>query len=223
MNFIEQELNFDKSKLILDVGCGTGRHAIELAKRGYNVTGIDLSEAQLNRAREKAAMAGVTVEFLWRDARAFDFSGRFDAAIMICEGAFSLMETDEMNFAILQNVSRSLKTEGRFIFTALNALFPLYHAVQDFLNSDSNGTTTKDLSFDIMTFCENSTVSFVDVSGVEKQLATNERYFAPSELRWYLTTLEFSNIGIYGCDLGNFSRDKKLTTEDLEILVVAVK
>ena len=54
-DFIEGELKFDKSLKILDVGCGTGRHAIELTKRGYPVTGIDLSETQIKRAREKAA------------------------------------------------------------------------------------------------------------------------------------------------------------------------
>lgn len=53
-DFLEQEFNFDKSLKILDVGCGTGRHAIELTKRGYKITGIDRSESQLERAREKA-------------------------------------------------------------------------------------------------------------------------------------------------------------------------
>ena len=53
-DFIEEELKSDKTLKILDVGCGTGRHTIELSKRGYNVTGIDLSESQLARAKEKA-------------------------------------------------------------------------------------------------------------------------------------------------------------------------
>lgn len=53
-DFIEKEIDFDKSKKIIDVGCGTGRHSIELAKRDYKVTGIDLSESQLERAKEKA-------------------------------------------------------------------------------------------------------------------------------------------------------------------------
>ena len=44
-DFIERELNCDKNTRILDIGCGTGRHCIELAKRGYEVTGIDLSES----------------------------------------------------------------------------------------------------------------------------------------------------------------------------------
>ena len=54
VDFIEEELGFDKSKNILDIGCGTGRHAIELARRGYKVTGVDLSKAQLERAKERA-------------------------------------------------------------------------------------------------------------------------------------------------------------------------
>ena len=53
-DFIEKELTFNKSLKILDVGCGTGRHSIELTKRGYSVTGIDLSETQLKAALEKA-------------------------------------------------------------------------------------------------------------------------------------------------------------------------
>jgi len=52
-DFIEKEIRHDRSVRIIDIGCGTGRHSIELAKRGYNVTGIDLSESLLERAREK--------------------------------------------------------------------------------------------------------------------------------------------------------------------------
>lgn len=53
-DFIEQEIGFNKSLKILDLGCGTGRHSIELSKRGYNITGIDLSDSPLAKAREKS-------------------------------------------------------------------------------------------------------------------------------------------------------------------------
>ena len=52
-DFIEKEMNYEKNTRILDIGCGTGRHSIELAKRGYKVVGIDLSECLLERAKEK--------------------------------------------------------------------------------------------------------------------------------------------------------------------------
>jgi len=223
VDFIEQEINFDKSKTILDIGCGTGRHAIELAKRGYNVTGVDLSEAQLNKAKQKASKAGVKVEFFKKDARKLDYEKSFDVVVMICEGAFSLMETDEMNFQILENAKNSLKENGKFIFTCLNALFPLYHSVKEFLNQNSDESRTKELTFDLKTFREHSTLDFVDDSGEKKTITCNERYFAPSEINWYLKALNFRKIDIYGCEIGNFTRDKKLTTDDFEILVVAEK
>ena len=125
VDFIEAEAGGDRRKKILDIGCGTGRHAVELAKRGYEVTGLDLSETQLRKARTKAAEAGVKVEFIRADARNFRLGRKFDLAIMICEGAFPLMETDEMNFQILKNITRALKPDGKLIFTTLSALFPL--------------------------------------------------------------------------------------------------
>lgn len=83
-DFIEQELGYDKKLKLLDVGCGTGRHTIELTKRGYTVTGIDLSEAQLQRARQKAQEAHLDIPFLQADARNLNFDRCFDAAIMLC-------------------------------------------------------------------------------------------------------------------------------------------
>ena len=72
-DFIEEEVNHLKSTKILDIGCGTGRHSIELAKRGYSVTGVDLSESQLGRAKEKAKEQGQEVDFQLSDARNLNF------------------------------------------------------------------------------------------------------------------------------------------------------
>jgi 2-polyprenyl-3-methyl-5-hydroxy-6-metoxy-1,4-benzoquinol methylase len=131
-DFIETELGLDKTLKILDVGCGTGRHSIELSKRGYTVTGIDLSETQLARAREKAEKEHLSIDFVKHDARNLPYQKEFDIAIMLCEGGFPLMETDELNFEILRSVSNALKQKGKFIFTTLNGLFPLYHSVEQF-------------------------------------------------------------------------------------------
>ena len=225
VDFIEQEMDHDKSKTILDVGCGTGRHAIELAKRGYKVTGIDLSDSQLQRAREKAKKEGVIVTFLKRDARDFYFRDAFDLVIMLCEGAFPLMETDEMNFNILENAEKALKRGGKFIFTTLNALFPLFHSVKDFINANAESKDSKSEAntFDLMTFRDHSTFTTRDDSGNEKILNCNERYYTPSEITWLLKSLKFREIGIFGCNTGNFNRKNKLTTENYEMMVVAKK
>jgi len=224
-DFIELEIDRDRSSKIIDIGCGTGRHAIELAKRGYSVTGIDLSENQIKRAREKAQEAGVTIDFQIQDARNLPFDGEFDLAIMLCEGGFSLMETDEMNYEILKSATKSLKSKGKFIFTTLNGLFPLFHSVNEFYKSaqKEGQSQCKDCSFDLMTFRDHNTAVFEDDSGNKMELKCNERYYAPSEITWLLKALGFKKIDIYGAKLGAFSRKDKLTTEDFEMLVVAEK
>lgn len=224
-DFIEREINFNKKLKILDVGCGTGRHSIELTNRGYDVTGIDLSDSQLQRAREKASELGMQIDFVKMDARKISFSREFDLAIMICEGAFPLMETDEMNFEILKSVEKALKTPGKLIFTTLNGLFPLFHSVKDFLASTSVGENAKydKNSFDLMTFRDHNITEFTDDLGNKKELECNERYYVPSEITWLLKSLMFKRIDIFGARLGEFSREHKLTTEDYEMLVVAEK
>jgi len=224
-DFIEAEIGYNKQAKILDIGCGTGRHSIQLAKRGYKITGIDLSESLLKRAKEKALEQKLHVDFKKMDARELPFYGEFDLAIMICEGAFPLMETDEMNFLILQNAAESLNDNGKLIFTTLNGLFPLFHSVKDFLDShteDGNASTVVN-SFDLMTFREISMTTVEDDSGNKKELECNERYYVPSEISWLLKSLGFEKIDIYGAKLGAFSRNDRLTTEDFEMLVIAKK
>ncbi len=221
LDFIEREIQFEKSTPILDVGCGTGRHSIGLARRGYAVTGIDLSANMLSKARSKARQAGVKVDFRLKDARAFRFRKKFGLCIMICEGAFPLMETDEMNFQILKNIRNSLLPGGKLIFTTLNGLFPLFHSVKDFINEADTNSKSVVNNFDLMTFRDHSVYEIVDDSGIKRQLDCNERYYVPSEINWLLRSLGFVNIAIHGCRLGAFSRRDSLKTKDYEMLVIA--
>ena len=224
-DFIEKEIEYNKATRILDIGCGTGRHSIELAKRGYIVVGIDLSESLLKRAKEKASEQKVQIVFQKHDARDLPFLHEFDLVIMLCEGAFPLMETDEMNFQILQNAANALKPEGKLIFTTLNGLFPLFHSVKEFLASETKEGNAKcgSLSFDLMTFREHSTLDVEDDLGNKKELQCNERYYVPSEITWLLRTLNFRTVDIYGAKLGAFSRNDELSTEDFEMLIIAEK
>ncbi len=224
-DFIEKEINYDKNIRILDIGCGTGRHTIELTKRGYKVVGIDLSDSSLSRAKEKALAKNLVIDFQKYDARNLPFSNEFDLTIMICEGGFPLMETDEMNFQILQNIANVLKSNGKLIFTTLNGLFPLFHSVKDLLNSNvKEGNATYDNhSFDLMSFRDFSTIQLEDDLGNKKTIQCNERYYVPSEITWLLKTLKFKSIDIFGAKLGAFSRNDKLSTEDYEMLIIAQK
>jgi 2-polyprenyl-3-methyl-5-hydroxy-6-metoxy-1,4-benzoquinol methylase len=222
-DFMEQEIGHDKSQKIIDIGCGTGRHSIELKKRGYDVTGVDLSDSQLKRAKEKAKEAGVTIDFQKHDARSLPFEGEFDLAIMLCEGGFPLMETDEMNFDIIKNATKALKNNGKLVFTTLNGLFRLYHSMEHLHieHSDPGNAEYKNSTFDLMTFRDYHTAVFEDDSRNKKELKCNERYYVPSEITWLLKSLGYKKIDIFGAKLGAFSRNDKLTTEEFEMLVVA--
>jgi 2-polyprenyl-3-methyl-5-hydroxy-6-metoxy-1,4-benzoquinol methylase len=208
-DFIETEINYNKSTRILDIGCGTGRHSIELSKRGYTVTGIDLSESQLKQARFKASRQNLEIDFRKQDARNLNYLDEFELVIMLCEG----------------NAANALKPTGKLIFTTLNGLFPLFHSGKDFLESETKegNATYSNNSFDLMTFRDHNITEVVDDSGNKKKLACNERYYVPSEITWLLKSLDFMTIDIFGAKLGRFSRTDELTTEDFEMLVIASK
>lgn len=144
---------------------------------------------------------------------------------MLCEGAFPLMETDEMNYEILKNATKSLKEHGRLIFTTLNGLFPLRYSLEEFHTpaSGEGNATCRSNTFDLMTFRDYNITEIEDDVGNKKELKCNERYYVPSEISWLLKTLGYITIEIFGAKLGAFSRSDKLTTEDFEMLVVAEK
>ena len=124
VDFIERELMLKPGMRLLDVGCGTGRHSIEFARRGYRVTGVDLSEDMLARAKQKAQLAEVQVEFLCVNAVEFSGEGQFDACYCLCEGALSLFgnaeEPYDRDIRILRNMRQSVKSGAPLLFTILN-------------------------------------------------------------------------------------------------------
>ncbi len=212
VDFIEAEIAGDKNISILDVACGTGRHSIELASRGYSVKGVDLSESQLERARKKAHAAGVKIDFEKMDARTLPFQERFGLVLNICEGAFALMANDVEDFAILKGIARSLQPGGKLILTTLNALYSI-----------KTRANFSQRHFDLATFRCTYTLEGVDDQGNLKKLAAVERHYTPSEIHWRLNQLGFEDIEIYACDLGKFSKQRPISDNDMEMLVVARK
>jgi len=109
---------------VLDVGCGPGRHANELGRRGYEVHGVDISETFLDVARADAP-EGVT--YGREDARDMPFRGEFDLVLSICQGAFGLAggpaagERLDPDREILGGMARALKRGGTLVFTAFSA------------------------------------------------------------------------------------------------------
>jgi len=117
-DFIERALMLPKKAKILDLGCGFGRHAIELAKKGFDVTAVDISSDLLNIAKRNAKKADVKVRFYREDIRKMDFRNRFDAVIMMLN-TFGLL-SDEGNEKVIKNISRALKGGGKVLIDLRN-------------------------------------------------------------------------------------------------------
>lgn len=111
-DFVVQALDLHSGEAILDLCCGQGRIALELAKRGFQVTGLDLSPSLLSLGRQAAAEAGVDVMWLQAEMREIP-PGPFDAIINIFS-AFGYLESDDEDQKVLDGVARALRPGGHF-------------------------------------------------------------------------------------------------------------
>jgi ubiquinone/menaquinone biosynthesis C-methylase UbiE len=118
VDFIEESLGVEKGAVILDLACGTGGHAVELAARGYSVVGYDLSLAMLARASEEAQGRSQRLNFLQGDMREMAFEEMFDG--VYCWSTSLGYFDDEKNFAVLQRVYRALRKGGMMLLDVSN-------------------------------------------------------------------------------------------------------
>ncbi|MDB4941386.1 MAG: methyltransferase [Labilithrix sp.] len=117
-SFIEESLGCEAGATILDLACGTGRHAVELASRGYQVVGFDLSLAMLARASDEAQDRKQKINFVQGDMREMTFDETFDG-VFSWNTSFGYFE-DEKNAAVIAKVHRSLKKGGQFLLDVIN-------------------------------------------------------------------------------------------------------
>lgn len=104
-----------KPELVLDLACGTGSVTLPLARRGYDMIGLDLSCEMLGIAREKAAESGMDILFLNQDMTEFELYGTVDAIVCALDGINYITETEDLErvFALAENY---LNLGGLMIF-----------------------------------------------------------------------------------------------------------
>ena len=121
VNFIEESLGVEKGAVVLDLACGTGVHAVELASRGYSVVGFDLSLAMLARASDEAQERGQKLNFLQGDMREMAFEEMFDG-IYCWQTSFGYFD-EEKNLDVLARAHRALRHGGMLLIDIINRDF----------------------------------------------------------------------------------------------------
>ncbi|NKB66126.1 MAG: methyltransferase domain-containing protein [Candidatus Latescibacteria bacterium] len=174
---------------IIDVGCGTGRHSVELARRGFCVTGLDFSKGMLAEARKRAIGAETAVNWLELDICALDLVEQFDAGISMLQGAFSLMDpgvdpTDH-DLTILRNIERSLRPGGQLLLQTFNA----FKTIREFTPEDVTSGR-----FDPVTMVQHCPTAWTDEKGEQVEQVTRIRPYFPCEVLRLLEQCGFSDF-----------------------------
>jgi SAM-dependent methyltransferase len=116
---------------ILDLACGTGRHSIELASRGFSVVGVDIAADLLEVAVSEAeSQAAGDVTFQEADLRKLDFSAEFDVVLNLNDGAIGYFETEEENRRTFEVIAAALRPEGTNLLQLPNVLYAETHLPQ---------------------------------------------------------------------------------------------
>ncbi|NOY59570.1 MAG: class I SAM-dependent methyltransferase [Calditrichaeota bacterium] len=209
VDFIVDLLEHDHSQKILDVGCGPGRHSVELARRGFHVVGVDLSQRFLQIARDTAQSEHLDPDWVRADARHLAFKNSFDWAICLCEGAFGIMDSDEGNQKVLAAISSSLKPGGKLLLNVLNASFIFRHP-----ENDEN--------VDVKNCVGYWTEHYKTENGHQQSVQCSNRYYTFPEIQLRLQMVDMQALDAWGCIAGSFHKNE-LKADDFEFLVLAQK
>jgi 2-polyprenyl-3-methyl-5-hydroxy-6-metoxy-1,4-benzoquinol methylase len=116
---------------ILDLACGTGRHSIELARRGFSVVGIDIASHLLEVAARDAKSGNATnVSFVEADLRGLEYEEEFDVVLNLNDGAIGYFETEEDNCRTFEVIAAALRPGGSNLLQLPNALYAETHLPQ---------------------------------------------------------------------------------------------
>ncbi|HBE89568.1 MAG TPA: hypothetical protein DDW67_10565 [Elusimicrobia bacterium] len=120
--FVLKKLRLKKGAALLDLCCGPGRHAVEFARRGMKVTGLDFSAEYLREAAERAGKKNVRLRLVRGDMRRIPFKGEFDAAVNLFT-SFGYFPRFSDDIRTLKGVARALKPGGLFLIDVVNGAF----------------------------------------------------------------------------------------------------
>jgi SAM-dependent methyltransferase len=182
VDFMVGALSLPSGASVLDLCCGEGRHAVELALRGYRMSGLDLSAFHLRLARQAAKDAGVSVRWHRADMRDLPWEDEFDAVINVFT-SFGYLESDEEDFKVLMAVARALKPGGRFLLDTINREMLVRHWETHRWQEGADGTLRlEDRRFDFLGGRQRNRVLSIHPDGTRREREIDLRMYTLKEL-----------------------------------------
>jgi SAM-dependent methyltransferase len=190
-------LRLPPGSAVEDLGCGRGRHAIPLARKGYRVTGVDISSKMLHLAFSRAEREGVRVEWVREDMRTFCRRDSFDLALSLFTsfGYFS----DAENQRVLENIGMSLKKGGRLLLDLRNAGKGLSRMEDmDKTIEVPSGSLRMAVRFDRRSLRARAEHTLTRPDGIRISSAFDVRIYSMEELREMIVKAGMEVVGFYG-------------------------
>lgn len=198
VDFIVRTLGLPKGAKILDLCCGQGRHSLELARRGYEVVGVDLSEALLYVAKKRAEQEGLKVVFLHCDMREIDFNNEFDAVINMFS-SFGYLENEAEDEKVLAKVAQALKEGGKFLLDVMNRDWLVRNFQPMGWRADDEGWfVLEERTFDHLSGRVETRWIFIARDGVRYERLSSIRLYTVSELRTMLERAGLQVTNLFG-------------------------
>lgn len=203
-------LGLTGGEAILDLCCGHGRHSVALAKRGFQMTGQDLSAMFLQHAQAAAEAQGVAVRWIQSDMRQVPFEGEFDAVLNIFT-AFGYFEKEEEDRQVLQQVYKALKPGGLFLLEMLHREFLMRNFAPGQIDRHADGIIVlEEREFDLLTSRANVLVTMLLPDGQRREYRHSARVYTLTELARLLTLAGLHIQAYYGgLDVSALSMDSR--------------
>lgn len=148
VDFIVNTLNLTGKERILDLACGFGRHSLSLARRGFQVTGVDITKEFINDAIQAACSEGLNARFIHSDIRKLHIINEYDVVLNLADGAVGYLESDEENLKIFHVISNALKPGGKHFMDICNAEYAQHYFPAQYWDAGENSLSLSRFEWD---------------------------------------------------------------------------
>ena len=219
VDFIIEALYIKKEEQVLDLCCGIGRHAIELAKRGFkHIIGQDFCKEYLEHAASEAEREGLKLDLIESDMRRIPGYGKLDA-IYSWHTSFGYFETEGENEKVIDAVGGALRQGGRFLLDLNNRDWIIRNfAAQTWHGEEPNNYILENNRFDLATSIHHGEWTFISEDGTKKTRRMQLRQYSLHEMISLLARYGLRFVNVWG------SIEKEpLSLNSRRMIILAVK